>query len=161
MAVNTAITAALAPGTVPPDRQCVTNLQEIVDGVAAFTSVQVTPTGQQGGTGGSEAAQALNVANTALALAHSVQASIPQRRSLSQPTALPTGESTMPISWTPEMPDENYAVQITLYGPATATTNWSYCVVDESRTKTGCQLRFTNIPANFSVAWVVTDLSVL
>lgn len=159
MPANLAITAALVPQPVPPDRECVSNLTQILAGLADYTQVLLTTVGAQGGTGSSEASQALNVANTALALAQSIQASIPQRRANSTPESAAAGDSTVSITWAPEMPDTNYSVQVTFFGPVTAgATNWSYCVVNGSQTTTGCQLRLANVPNNFNYAWVVQDL---
>lgn len=161
MPANTAITGALTEQPVPPDRECVANLSQIIAGVVAFTQVSITQVAQQGGTGNSEAAQALNVANTALALAQSVQASIPQRRANSAPEPAASGDSTVSITWNPPMPDTLYTVMLSFFGPVTAgSTNWSWCVVDGSQTENGCQLRLANVPANFNFTWVVQDLQV-
>lgn len=161
MPANTAQLAALVPQPVPPDAECVSNLTQIVAGVAAYTQVLLSTAAAQGGDGSSVADQALNVANTALALAQSVQASIPQRRANSAPEPAAAGDSTVSITWNPPMPDENYTVMLSFFGPVTAgSTNWSWCVVNGSQTLNGCQLRLANVPANFNFTWVVQDLQV-
>lgn len=160
MPSNTATVAALGPTTVPPDLLCDLP-QATANAISALIPVILTNTAQQGGDGNSVADQALQLAQTALALAQSVQASIPQRRSSGSPISAVTGDSTVSATWTPAMPDADYAVQVTFYGPATAgSTNWSFCVVESSRTVDGCNIRLANVPANFFYSWVVTDLSV-
>jgi hypothetical protein len=159
MALNTGITASLVLLTdPPPDAQCVTNLSEILQGAANYLTVEITNPAEVASDGSSIANQALNVANTALATAQETAASIPARRANTEPISIPTGDSTMAIPLNPAMPDANYFVQIAFYGPVGATGNYSWCVVDSSRTAEGCQVRFNNIPANFKVAWVVEDL---
>lgn len=161
MALNTGITASLVLLTdPPPDAQCVTNLSEILNGAVNFLSVNITDPALIQSDGSSIANLALNTANTALATAQETANSIPARRASTEPISIPTGDSTMAIPLNPSMPDANYFVQVAFYGPVTATGNYSWCVVDASRTVDGCQVRFNNIPANFKAAWVVQDLQV-
>lgn len=161
MPANTSVTGALVAQPVPDDRQCFSNGTQVLQLVQDFMQVLISQGTQQGGDGSSVADQALNVANTALALAQSVQASIPQRRANSAPEPAAAGDSTVSITWNPPMPDENYTVMLSFFGPVTAgSTNWSWCVVNGSQTLNGCQLRLANVPANFNFTWVVQDLQV-
>lgn len=163
MALNNAVTASLVLLTDPPsDAQCVSTLTEILQGAASYLSVEITNPAEVASDGSSIANQALNVANTALATAQATAAAMPQRRAQSTPQPIPGGgqDSNLNISWTPDMPDSNYEVNGTFYGPANATAfPGTYYVVDSTRTISGCTIRLCNIPNNFSFAWSVTDLS--
>lgn len=161
MALNNAVTASIVLLTdPPPDAQCVSTLTEILQGAAQYLTVEITNPAEVASDGSSIANQALSVANTALATAQATAASIPARRASTEPVSIPTGDSLMPISWSPAMPDDKYFPQVAFYGPSATTGNYSWCVVDATRTVDGCQIRFNNIPANFKAAWVVTDLQV-
>jgi hypothetical protein len=163
MALNTGITASLVLLTdPPPDAQCVTNLSEILQGAANYLTVEITNPAEVASDGSSIANQALNLANVALATAQETAASIPERRAATEPFSIPGGsptvDSLLSLTWSPSMPDANYFVQVAFYGPAGTTGNYSWAVVDTSRTVDGCQIRLNNIPANFKLAWVVEDL---
>lgn len=161
MPANTSVTGALVAQTAPPDRNCVTDGNQILQLVQDFVQVLITQGAQQGGEGNSVADQALQQAQIALALAQSVQASIPARRGLQgDPLPLEAGTNSVPLTWTPPMPDTNYEVRVTFYGPNSGTANFSWWVVDSTRTVNGCNLRLVNIPTGFSMGWVVEDLSV-
>lgn len=159
MALNTGITASLVLLTdPPPDAQCVTNLSEILQGAANYLTVEITNPAEVASDGSSIANQALNLANVALATAQETAASIPARRASSEPISLPSGDPVVSISWTPEMPDDKYFVQVCFYGPNVAGVNFAWWVIDASRTVSGCQMKFNNIPVNFKYSWVVQDL---
>jgi len=161
MALNNAVTASLVLLTdPPPDAQCVQSLTEILNGAVNYLSVEITNPAEVASDGSSIANQALQVANTALATAQATAASIPARRAATEPFSIPTGDSLLSLTWSPAMPDDKYFVQVAFYGPAATTGNYSWAVVDTSRTVDGCQIRLNNIPANFKLAWVVTDLTV-
>lgn len=161
MPANTSVTGALVAQPVAPDRECVINGTQIIQLVQDFMQVLISQGAQQGGDGNSVADQALNVANTALALAQSVQNSLPQRRGLQgDPLPLEAGPNSVPLTWTPPMPDTNYEVRVTFYGPNSGSANFSWWVIDSTRTVNGCNLRLVNIPSGFSMGWVVEDLSV-
>ena len=159
MAVNTAVTSAIQAQAVPPDRECVTNLTEILAGVQDFASV-VTVQGQTpGGTDNSIAQQALQQSAIALSTAQQALAATPNKRTSGQPLAISTGDSTLAISWSPAMPDADYEVRGTYYGAnVAAAAYYAFRVVDGSRTVNGCTIRFDNTPASTKFAWVVEAL---
>lgn len=160
MPTNTQQVAALQAQQVPPDRECIQNLTSIIQGVVDFVSVVINTQQIPGSpTGDSVAQQALQVANAALAAAQAAVASQPARRS-TQPVLQPAGDSVLPIVWTPAMPDTNYAVIVTYYGPNVAAGQYYGArVVDSSRTVNGCQIRLDNTPANTSVSVLIEALT--
>lgn len=158
MPTNVQVTSALVAQAVPADRECITNLSVVLQGVVDFVTV-ASQTTESGSTGDSIAQQALQVANAALAAAQAAQASIPQQRNSGEPVAIPAGDSAMPLTWSPAMPDTNYLVQGTYYGTtAFPAVFYAYHVEDGSRTVNGCIVRLSNSPANFKFSWVVTAL---
>lgn len=162
MATNTAITASLVSNPVSPSQGCVATPQDIVDLVSNYVTVNITdPAAVDPSTGSSIANQALNTANIALTTAQATQASIPQRRSVNQPVPVSTSDSNFVITWQPAMPDTNYEVRGTFYGPANGTgSRGEFYVVDSTRTVDGCTIRLVNVASGMSFAWVVEDLSV-
>lgn len=160
MPTNTQTIAAIVGGTVPPDMLCVRDGQDVVDLVAAVCTVAVNLALIPGGSGDSIAQLALETANIALATAQAAQAAIPQRRTQNTPVSIPTGDSAMPITFSPAMPDGNYEVRGTYYGTAAYPAQaFSFHVEDGSRTENGCTIRLNNTPANFKFAWVVEALA--
>lgn len=163
MASNSTIVAALVAAPVPPERECVSNLSEIIEGVVAFTTIDALASASSGSpfpTTNNTAAQALATANSALEIANDTAAQVKQRRSSGTKISLPTGDSTAVISWSPEMPDTNYEVRVTLYGPDThPSAYYGWRVVDGTQAVTSARLIFDNIPAGTSYAWVVESLT--
>jgi hypothetical protein len=158
MPTNVQVTSALVAQAVPADRECIPNLSTVIQGVVDFVTV-ASQTTESGSTGDSIAQQALQVANTALAAAQAAQASIPQQRNSGTPVAIPTGDSAMPLTWSPAMPDTNYEVRGTYYGTtAFPASYFAFFVEDGSRTVNGCIIRLNNTPANFKFSWTVTAL---
>jgi hypothetical protein len=158
MPTNTQQLAGLVAQPVPPDRECVRNLTEILLGVQDFMQVLVNVF-QSGGSTDSVAQQALEVANAALATAQQALAATPNRRTSGVPLAVPAGDSVMPISWSPAMPDADYEVRGTYYGTNVAVAAfYNFRVIDGSRTVNGCQIRFDNTPAATKFAWTVEAL---
>lgn len=161
MATNTQTQASLVASTVPSDRNCPQNGQEMLNLVQDFMQVNLTDAVQQGSGSDSIAQQALQLAQTALSAAQGADARIPQRRTGGAPQTVPAGDGQMPITWSPPMPSDNYDVHVTYYGPNVAVANtqiYNYRVINDTRTVNGCTLRLDNTPANTSVVWVVTDL---
>jgi hypothetical protein len=158
MPTNTSITSAIKANTVPPDRNCPRDGQAMVDLVQDFCTIQSTTTQSGGGTTDSVAQQALQQSAIALATAQQALAAAPNVRS-GGPIAIPVGDSQITITWSPAMPDTNYAVLGTYYGPGTHPAAF-YCfqVVDGSRTVDNCKVSFENTPANFKWAFVVMEL---
>lgn len=159
MPTNTSVTSALQAGTVPPDRNCPQNGQDVANLVQDFVTVVSTSSSSGGGTDNSIAQQALETANIAISIAQAAQAAIPQTRTNGAPFAIPMGDSPFPISWAPPMPDTNYEVRGTFFGTATfPAAYFAFFVEDGTRTVNGCVLRLNNIPANFKFAYVVQSL---
>ncbi len=161
MPTNTQQVAAILAQSVPPDRECIHNLTEVLQGVVDFCSVVVnTQTIPGAPTGDSIAQQALQVAQLALSTAQQALNSIPVRRSSAAPLPIPPGDQVMPITWSGPMPDTNYSVLIVFYGPNTpAGQFYGYRVVDATRTVDGVSVRLDNVPANTSVSFVVEALT--
>lgn len=161
MPTNTQVVAALQPGTVPADQECIPgNMTELLQRIAAYMGIASTVQQISGGTTDSVAAQALQQANIAIATAQDAQDRIPERRSSRTLAPLNTGDNVVPITWQPDMPSTNYEVRVTLYGPnAAAAQFYGFRVIDGSRTVGGCQVIFDNMPATTQFAWVVEDLA--
>lgn len=149
MPTNTQITASLvATGEIPPDQECnINSLSAIRAGLIANTAIESSAP-ESGGQGDSIANQALNTANQALAQVTELTNAIPQRRDSGSPLIeiTNTGNSSQSISWQPSMPDTNYMVQFTIFGPANATGCPTILVANNSRTVNSCQLRITDTP---------------
>jgi hypothetical protein len=125
---------------------------------ALLTVVSVTSEIDQQSTN-SIAQQALETANIALATAVQAQNSIPQKRTNGAPQDVTDGDSVFPISWTVPMPNTNYEVRVTWYGPnLAATAYYGMRVIDGTRTLNSVSLRLDNMPANTKIAWVVEQL---
>ncbi len=158
MPANTQLTAALVQvGEVPPDQNCLTDVNALLPVVAAYMAVAVQDPANPASQTDSTAAQALEAANNALAQVSALQALIPQRRTSGTTLIpLPTGDSTVPISWAPDMPSTVYSVQVTIFGAAAhPAAYYGWRVVETSRTVNSLQLSFDNIPANSSFSYIV------
>lgn len=160
MPTNTQTVAAIEPLPVPPDLECVPGqMTALLSRAAQFLRVvSVTAEIDQQSTN-SIAQQALELAQIALNTAQAAQAAIPQTRTNGSPQDVAAGDSQIPISWTTAMPDTNYEVRYTIYGPnSAAAAFYGIRVVDGTRTVNGCTLRADNMPANSKFAWVVQAL---
>lgn len=158
MPTNSQSLAGIVAQPVPPDRECVRNLTEILAGMQDFAQVQVNVF-QSGGSTDSVAQQALELAGVALATAQQALAATPNKRSSGEPIAVVVGDSALAITWSPALPDTNYEVNVTFYGPNVAVAVfYAFRVVDGSRTVNSCQLRLDNVPINTKIAWTVTAL---
>jgi hypothetical protein len=164
MAQNETIALALEAQPIPEDRECVRNLSEIVKGVQDY--VQVI------GDGSSQPGQifpsAVVIAEKALATAEQAQkdvnnlaAKVPDRRTSGGLVSIPTGDSTLNISWSPALETTNYEVRVVFYGSATsAGDTFAYRVVDGTQSDSGVSIRLLNIPANTTkISWVVETLN--
>jgi hypothetical protein len=157
---NTQVVAALEAHPAAPDAECIPgSMTELAARLAALLSVvSVTSEIDQQSTN-SIAQQALETANIALTTAQQAIASIPQERSSGEPIAITAGDSTLNISWTPDMPDANYQVTGTYYGTNVAVAAfYNFRVIEGSRTVNGCQIRFDNTPASTKFSWQVRQL---
>jgi hypothetical protein len=164
MPTNTAITAALDfPTPLPPDQDCPPNsmndiIQKVVDNVTIVASDVENPQGQTDST----AELALNAANNALQQVSALAGQIPARRSSgSNLIPLGAGGSLIPITWSPVMPNVNYEVNVTFFCPddAAPAPPTIVGVVTDSRTVSGCVLRFMYVPDNtWEFAYSVTAL---
>lgn len=159
MPTNTQVVAALQPQPVPPDRECVRNLTEVIAGVVDYISIVSQTAEISGGTDNSVAQQALQTAGIALATAQQALAAAPNVRSSGEPLAISAGDSKLSISWSPAFPDTNYEVRGTYYGTDVAVASYyAFRVIEGSRTVNGCSLRFDNTPASTKFAWVAQAL---
>jgi hypothetical protein len=154
MPVNTEINASIVfPTPVPPDQDCPpATLNEWLQAAADHLAISSRDPESPESQGDSIAELALNTANNALAQVTSLQGQIPARRT-SGSTLFPlaAGDNSYALSWSPAMPNVNYAVHITVHGPVAATTSPLVpFVVSGSRTVDGVQVRFANVPAG---AW--------
>lgn len=160
MATNPAIVAALVASPVPPDRECFSNMTQVLQAVQDLVQVNITDPALVPSDGNSIANQALNTANIALATANAASARIPQQRFSAAIIPVPSGDNNFSISWSPSMPDTNYIVGLTLYGPAptAATFSW-YVSTDTPPTVDGCTLFLNNVPVTpgFGIRWSVTS----
>lgn len=159
---NSATVLSLVAQPVPQDRECVRTLSDILEGVQDYVTIGGLSS-QVGGTSlpntNNTAAQALEVANDALSLAQDLQAEKRERRSSQTATALSTGDSYVPISWSPAMPNTFFEVRITLMGPAShPSAYFGWRLVNNTITPTSVQVAFENIPAGWSFFWVCEQL---
>ncbi len=156
MPTNTQVVAGLVLQPVPPDRECIQNLTQALQGAVDFLTVQInTQTIPGSPSGDSIAQQALQVAQLALSTATQALNAIPQTRSDTN-LVLPTGDSTIALSWTDALPDTNYAIIGTYIGPAAnAAQYYNFRIITGTQTVNGCQLKFENTPANFKFAYVI------
>lgn len=163
MAQNETISLALEAQPVPEDRECVRNLSDIVKGVQDYVQVIGDGSSQPGQIFPSAvviAEKALANSEEALEKVTALELQVPQKRSSGSLLTIPTGDSTLPISWSPPMPDTNYEVRVTFFGLATSAGDaFSFRVIDGSITTSGCQIRLLNITANTTkISWVVEQL---
>ena len=164
MATNTQIVASLGWTDAPPDLACIPgDLNQLGRVMAQFFNVNSTTSEIDTGSQNSIAQQALEQSAIALATAQQALSSQPQLRSSGVPIALATGDSSLNISWTPEMPDDNYMVIGTFYGDdlTLGANKPTFRVVTNSRTKTSCRLAFEDIPTgkNFAFAYLIRSLT--
>lgn len=163
MPTNTEITESIVAGTVPPDRMCVRNGQEVANICQDFCSVQSGASSGSGGGGGSNdsvAEQALNTANTALAAVQDLQGQQKETRS-SGIIAIPSGDSNFNYAFTPPMPDTEYDIDVAYYAgsipPPAIAAFYNWRVLESSITTSGFLLLFDNTPATTKVAIRVTQ----
>lgn len=161
MPANIQVTANLVQaGEVPPDQNCLTDVNALLPVIAAYMAVATTdPESPQSQTN-SVADQALNTANNAISQVNALKLLIPERRSSGgNLIPLPSGDSTVPVTFSPDMPSAVYSIQITLFGSAThPAAYYGFRVVEATRTVNSFQISFDNIPAGSSFAWVVEQL---
>lgn len=156
MPTNTEITASLVAGTVPADRNCPKDGNDVVQLVQDFVSVQ---SGAASGDGSSPndsvAEQALNTANTALEAVQALTAAQKETRS-SGLISIPSGDSNFSYSWTPPMPSTDYDIAVTYYAGAAgfvaSNSLYNFRVLESSITVNGVNLIFDNTPANTKVS---------
>lgn len=154
MPTNTEITQSIVAGTVPPDRNCPTDGQDVVNLVQDFCSIQAgAASGGSGNPNDSIAEQALNTANTALAAVQALQASQKETRN-SGIITIPSGDSNFAFSFAPPMPSTDYDIQVTYYAGAAGFIAAFYnCrILESSITANGFNLILDNTPANTKIA---------
>jgi hypothetical protein len=157
MPTNTEIQSSIVAGSVPPDRNCPRNGQEVVELVQDFCSIQNT-NGDASAPDNSIAEQALNTANTALAEITALQAGQKQVRSMN-PQPVSAGDSQFNFALIPPMPSTDYDVQVTYYAGASTAPGVYYNarVLESSMTVNGLTLLLDNTPANTKVGIRVTQ----
>lgn len=154
MPTNTEITASLVAGTVPSDRNCPKNGQEVVQLVQDFVSVQsAASSGDGSNPNDSVAEQALNTANTALEAVQNLQSAQKEVRS-SGLIPIPNGDSNFAFTFTPPMPSTDYDISVTYYAGAAGFISafYNFRVLETSLTVNGFNLIFDNTPANSKIA---------
>jgi len=152
---NTEIIESIVAGTVPDDRNCPKNGQDVVNLVQDFCSIQSgTASGDSGNPNDSVAEQALNTANTALAGVQELQSAQKEVRVTAEPIAIPNGDSNYSYTFTPPMPSTNYTVSVSYYAGATGFVSafYGWRILQSSVTVNGFSLIFDNTPANSKVS---------
>lgn len=159
MPTNTEIIESIVAGTVPDDRNCPKNGQDVVNLVQDFCSVQSgTASGGSSNPNDSIAEQALNTANTALAAVQELTAAQKQVRN-SGLIPISTGDTQFTFTFTPPMPSTDYDVFATYYAGAAGPVGvfYGFRVLESSLTVGGMTLQFDNTPANTKVAIKVIE----
>lgn len=154
MPTNTEITQSIVAGSVPPDRNCPKNGQDVVNLVQDFCSINAgTSSGDTTNPGDSIAEQALNTANTALAGVQALQAQQKEVRS-SGLIAITNGDSNFAYSFTPPMPSTDFDISVTYYAGAAgfSGTFYQWSVLESSLSVNGFNIIFNNTPSNTKVA---------
>lgn len=154
MPTNTEITQSIVAGSVPPDRNCPTSGQDVVNLVQDFCSIQSgTSSGSGENPSDSIAEQALNTANTALAAVQSLQASQKEVRTSGLIT-IPSGDSNFAFSFVPPMPSTEYDISIAYYAGAAGAigTFYNNRILESSLSVNGFNIIFDNTPANTKIA---------
>lgn len=166
MAQNEEIALSLEAQPVPPDLECLGNINMtqllarlvqllVIEGSGGTQPGQVFPSAVVIATQAKEEAQAAQESVDALALR------VPQVRNSDGLIGLATGDSTLSISWSPDMPSANYSVALTFFRPGGhPSAYYGFTVIVGSRTIAGCQINLDNIPANTQASWTVTELLV-
>lgn len=163
MAQNETIALALEAQPVPPDRECVRNLSEILKGVQDLMLVIGDGSSQPGQIFPSAvviAEKALALAEEAVTEVNALSEKIPERRTSGGLITVPTGDSTVPISWSPSFVDTTYEVRVVFYGSAANSgAAFSYRVIDGSMAVDGCQVKLLNLTADTTkISWVAEKL---
>jgi hypothetical protein len=160
MSTNTQNLYPLVAGQVPNDRECVSNLSEILAGVQDFVQVS----GVSATTGTSLPTQD-SVGQQALSLAQSLQNQLsalvnsnPVIRTSPGWLAIPTGTAAVefPINWSSALPSNNYQLSYCVQGPPGSTSalsgTFDIYIVNGSATPTSCTLHIDKPPAA-SAGW--------
>lgn len=165
MPSNTSITAQLiVAGEVPPDQNCLVDVNTLLPVVAAYMGVQTTDPDNPQSQTDSTAELALNTANTALAQVAALQATIPARRTSGANLIplVPGDNNILTVTWTPDMPNVNFDINFTFHGPlsvAGTATGPLPVVIDGSRTLSSFQAKILNVPPGaWYFSWSVTQL---
>lgn len=165
MATNTTQIATLEAQPVPADRECVRLLSEILRGVQDYVTVNGIASGNIGAgvttVTNNVGAQALSIANEAKALVLALQGQQKERRAAESRIPLPVGDSVLPISWSPVMPNTLYHVSIAMWGDNTAiaaTGQPGWRLVTGSETTGSVLVNWGNIKAGMSYTYVIEQL---
>jgi len=160
---NSTLVKALTPLPVPSDRECVSNLSSILQGVSDYMEIA----GLQSEIGsGSGLVPTNNTAAQALALAQKVDQElsllsqrVPHYRSSAVPVALVAGNQVVPITFT-DIGTTDYLVNVTVFGTSTSpSVAFSWSPIDASRTSNSVQIRFDHIPSGSSFIWSIQTVT--
>lgn len=165
MAVNTTQIATLEAQPIPADRECVRTGSEITRLVQDFVAVTGIASGNVGGgltnVTNNVAAQALAVANEAKTIAVTLQGEKLERRAATSRIPLPVGDSVLPITWSPVMPNTLYECRVCLWGSdaaIAATGQPGFRLVSGSEQTGSVLCNFGNIKTGMSYTWVTESL---
>lgn len=151
MPTNSQNTYPITGNTVPADRLCIKNLQDVVNGVQDFCSVQGL-----GGNSGSSFPTQDTIGQQAFQLAQQLQLQVAALqgqvltfRASPSYQPVPAGTNEIAISWTIPMPNTNYQVLLGFIGKSASalSASFSWWVVAGSQTTTGCTIHFDSAPA--------------
>jgi hypothetical protein len=163
MATNTSIAYYLDKNPVPEDRECVSSLTDILQGVVDFGFVA----GLASTVGSSNTTPQTNNQIAALTkrveeLEGEVEAlteRLPDRRVVAKNQTLVAGDQKVALTWSPPFDTTNYEVRVTLQGgTAHPAAYYGWRVVESTKTTSSVQIIFDNLPANSSFSAVVETL---
>lgn len=156
MANNAQNTVQIVAQTVPADRECVTRLTDILQGIQDFTTIN----GLAGQNGQALPTQDI-IGSQALALAQQNQAQISvinagllAYQSSNGYITVPTGDSSYPVVFQTQMSADIYMVTITLQGVGTHPgAYYAWNVQKGTMSSQGFTIWFDNLPAGWSFCW--------
>lgn len=165
MAVNTTQIATLEAQPIPADRECVKTGTEIAKLIQDFLTVNGIASGNIGGgltnVTNNVAAQALSIANEAKSIATALLGEKKERRAATSRIPLPVGDSVLPISWSPVMPNTLYHVSLVMWGDNSAiaaTGQPGFRLVTGSETTGSILVNWGNIKPGMAYTYVVEEL---
>lgn len=149
---NQAVIAALQARPVPPDLQCYLS-QETADAIAqniavvGLASQIASPTGVAVPVTNNTGQTALNLAQTLQTQVQALQAERTPKRIVAQNQGIPSGNSDVPYTFSPALPDTNYEIRAFFIATAGHVTIPKWRVLSGSISTTGFTLIFDDVPA--------------